>query len=50
MLPDFPPIPRAGRHTVGMEDPREPLRGQLGMQNCSDDETIKLGEFLGSYR
>lgn len=52
MLPDFPSHPLGGRYTIGTDDPREPLRGQLGIRNIDDDggTTIKLGEFLGSYR
>ena len=54
MLPSFPPDPRAGRYTVGMEDPRGPLWGQLGLKNGgggdeTDNETIKLGELLQDY-
>ena len=53
LLPNFPPDPRAGRYTVGMEDAREPLWGQLGLKNCggdeSNNETIKLGELIQDY-
>ena len=48
--PDIPTNPWAGRYTVPAGDPRETLRGQLGIQNCSDTETISLGDFLGTYR